>query len=311
MRRHDLDRVSDMLVLVRAVETGSLSAAGRSLAITPAVASKRILRLEARLGVPLLIRTPRHLELTEAGRVFHSYALHILETMEEAEAATMDGRAKAQGRLRVTATTHLGRRQVGPALAAFTAQHPGVTAELILSDTVFDPVKERIDVAIRIGMPEDSPLVARRLAPNRRVVCGAPDYLARHGAPAVPADLLRHNCLVLDRPEARRDVWFFNTPDGPAKVRVSGSLQSNNGEVLRDWALAGEGLVSKSQWDVRDDLQAGRLVEVLAGFPSNDMDIVALYPNRKYMSAATRGFLDFMARRFNEDARECGGGSGR
>lgn len=303
MRRHDLDRVSDMLVLIRAVEAGSLSAAGRSLGISPAVASKRIQRLEARLGGPLLVRTSRHLELTEAGRVFHSYALHILETMEEAEAATVQGRAKAQGHLRVTATVHLGRRQVGPALAAFTAQNPGVTGELLVSDTVFDLLKERIDVAIRIGMPEDSPWIARRLAPNRRVVCGSPDYLARHGTPAMPADLLRHNCLVLDRPEARRDVWFFNTPDGPAKVRVSGRLRSNSGEVLRDWALSGEGLVSKSQWDVRDDLKAGRLVEVLAGFPSSDTDIVALYPNRKHVSAATRAFLDFVARRFSQEAR--------
>ncbi len=296
-----------MLVLVRAVESGSLSAAGRSLNITPAVASKRILRLEARLGVPLLNRTSRHLSLTEAGRVFHSYALHILETMEEAEAATVEGRVEAQGHLRVTATVHLGRRQVGPALAAFLDGHDGVTAELIVSDTVLDLVKERIDVAIRIGVPEDSPLVARHLAPNRRVVCAAPAYLARHPAPQTPDDLRHHNCLVLDRPEARRDVWFFNTPEGPVKVRVSGDLRSNSGEVLCDWALAGRGLVSKSQWDVKGDLETGHLVEVLGDFPSNDMDIVALYPNRKYVSSAARAFLGFMASHFDHDAHARGG----
>ncbi len=305
-----------MLVLVRAVETGSLSAAGRSLNITPAVASKRIQRLEARLGVPLLNRTSRRLSLTEAGRVFHSYALHILETMEEAEAATVEGRVEAQGHLRVTATAQLGRVQVGSALAAFLDGHDGITAELIVSDTVLDLVQERIDLAIRIGVPENSPLVVRRLAPNRRVVCAAPEYLARHPAPQTPDDLRHHNCLVLDRPEARRDVWFFNTPDGPAKVRVSGDLRSNSGEVLRDWALAGRGLVSKSQWDVKNDLETGRLVEVLGGFPSNNLDIVALYPNRKYVSAAARAFLSFMARHFGGEAHaredaEIAGSSGQ
>jgi len=301
MRRHDLDRVSDMLVLVRAVEGGSLSAAGRSLGITPAVASKRILRLEDRLGVHLLHRTSRHLSLTEAGRAYHTWSLHILEALEQAEAAAIEGLAKARSHFRVTATVAFGRKHVAPALAEFAEQHPDITVELALTDSVLDLVENRIDMAIRIGVEENSNLIARRLTPNRRLVCASPDYLARHPAPAAPNDLVQHNCLVLDRPNERQDVWSFGTPSGPVTVRVSGSLQSNSGEVLHDWALAGRGLVWKSRWDVSDDLRTGRLVEVLNAFPSSDRDIYAIYVDRKLLSVVARAFLDFMVRRFSQE----------
>jgi len=301
MGAQNLDNISDMLVLARVAEGGSLSAGGRSLGLSPAVASKRILRLEARLGVRLLNRTSRRLSLTEAGQAYHARCVRILADVEEAEAAATTETTAARGQLTVTAAVAFGRKHVAPAVADFAELHPEVTVDLNLTDSVLDLVEHRIDVAIRIGLGTDETVVARRLATNRRVVCASPAYLARRPAPETPADLARHNCLVLDRPQERQDVWHFKGAAGPQTVRVSGTLQSNNGEVLHDWALAGKGLVWKSSWDVADDLRTGRLVPVLCGFATRDADIHALYAHRRLLPARTRAFLDFVARRFGPE----------
>jgi DNA-binding transcriptional LysR family regulator len=289
-----MDPISDMAVFVRVVAAGGLSAAARELGLSPAMVSKRLSRLEARLGGRLLNRTTRRLHLTEEGERYHQRAAQILADLEEAEALVGAGRATPRGTLRVSTPASFGRRHVAPLIHAFSARHPELRIHVELDERVVDVVEEGFDVAVRIADLEDSTLVARRLAPNRRVVCASPAYLKRHGAPKTPAELARHNCLVVATRSFRQDEWPFAGPDGPTSVRVGGTLSCNNGEVIRQWALDGLGLALKSTWDVGEDLRAGRLKAVLAEHVPVGNSIYAVYPHRQYLPAKVKAFVDFL-----------------
>lgn len=289
-----MDPMSDMAVFVKVVGAGGLSAAARELGLSPAMVSKRLARLEARLGGRLLNRTTRRLRLTEEGARYYERAAQILAEVEEAEALVGAGRAAPRGTLRVSTPAAFGRRHVAPLIKAFAARYPDLRIYLDLDERIVDLVEEGFDVAIRIAELEDSALVARKLAPNRRVVCASPEYLRRHGTPAVPADLARHNCLIVTTRDSRHDVWPFAGPDGPQSVRVSGTLACNNGEVIRQWALDGLGLALKSTWDVGEDLSAGRLQAVLADYVPGGMSVYAVYPHRQYLPAKVKAFVEFL-----------------
>jgi LysR family transcriptional regulator, transcriptional activator for dmlA len=290
--------LSEMRLFVQAVRSGSLSAAGRVLGLSPAVASKRLARLESRLGARLLQRSSRRLSLTREGAIYFERSSAILADIDAAEAAVSAGRDQARGLLRISAPVALGRRWVGPAVERFAARHPDVAVHLGLTDAVVDLIAGGLDLAVRIGELPDSRLVSRRLAGNRRVVCAAPAYLRRRGRPRTPADLRDHDCLLLVGAQEDSAQWTFEHGGERVGVHLRGRLLSDNGEQVHAWALAGRGLQRRSIWDVADDLEAGRLVEVLSRYTGPAAPIHALYPSRRFLPAKTRLFIELLASRF-------------
>ena len=299
--------LSDMKLFVHTVTAGSLSAAGRELGFSPAAGSKRLARLEAQLGARLVQRTSRRLALTEEGAIYFERCQAILAEVDEAEAAVGQGRSEARGVLRVSSPVALGRRWIGPAAARFAAAHPEASVNLSLSDTVADLVEGGFDCAVRIGGAEDSRLVARRLADNRRVICAAPSYLRRHGRPRTPVDLSEHACIIMGRAGSQYADWTLKPKqdlggDAAVTVRVHGRLATDNGEQAHDWALAGLGLVRRSVWDVAAELADGRLAEVLPTWTMDSSPIQIVYASRRHLPARTRLFIDALVGDFTKAA---------
>jgi DNA-binding transcriptional LysR family regulator len=291
--------LQEITVFARIVGTGSLSAAARDLGMSTAVVSRRLAALEARLGVRLLNRTTRSLHLTDEGAAYYETCNRVLADIEEADAAVTAGRAEPRGVLRVALPASFGHQHVAPLIPKFAQRYPDVQLALSLSDRAVNVVEEGFDLAVRIADLADSSLAARKLAPNRRVVCASPAYLARHGEPNTPDDLARHNCLATDFAMN----WDYRGPDGkPGSVRVSGRYACDNWEVLREWALAGLGIALKSTWDVRRHLEDGSLVSLLPGYTfASDVAIYAVYPHRRHLPAKTRAFIEFLAESFGPE----------
>lgn len=292
-----MSALSDMEIFARVVTAGSLSAAGRELGLSPAVVSKRLKRLEDRLGTRLLQRTTRQIALTEAGRGFHDRVVQILASIDEAESFVSRRSDVARGTLKVSAPTTFGRLHVAPYLGPFLASNPGLTVNLVLSDEFVDLVKDSVDVSIRIAELTDSSLVARRLAPNHRLLCATPAYLAEHGTPKTIADLSRHSLLAT----ASQDPWRLEGPDGPVTVHVEGRLRTNSNEVVREAVLAGLGIAFRSTWDVGPELREGRLAIVLPAYrASRHVAVHAVYPSRRFLAAKVRLFIDHLAGLYGE-----------
>ena len=297
------DSLSEMATFVKVVGAGSLSGAARDLGLSPAMVSRTLASLEARLGARLLHRTTRRLHLTDEGAAYHEACIRILGEIDEADAAASAGRGVPQGTLRVALPASFGHRQIAPLVPHFAERYPRVRLALHLSDRAVNLVEEGYDVAIRIAELEDSSLAARKLAPNRRVICASPDYLARSGTPRTPEELVRHNCLVANWEHDFSMTWEFKDPQGrPGEVRVSGRYACDNWEVLREWAVAGLGVALKSTWDVREQLEDGSLVALCPGYTfDTDVAIYAVYPHRRYLAAKTRAFIDFLAESFGPE----------
>ena len=294
------DVLTEMSVFSRVVAAGSLSSAARELGLSPAMVSRRLAALEARLGVRLVNRTTRSLRLTDEGASYFETCSRLLTEIDEADAAVSAGRVEPRGPLKVALPAAFGNRHIAPLIPRFAARYPKVQLALSLSDRTVNLVEEGFDVAIRIAELEDSSLAARKLAPNRRVVCASPDYLRRHGTPRTPEDLAAHNCLT------STDFvmsWDYKGPDGTsASVRVSGRYACDNWEVLRQWALAGLGVALKSTWDVRQHLEDGSLVPLCPGYTfGTDVAIYAVYPHRRFLPAKTRAFIEFLADSFGPE----------
>lgn len=286
-----MDSLADLDIFARVVTAGSMSAAGRELGFSPAVISKRIRRLEERLGTRLLQRTTRQIAMTEAGQGFYERVVAILASAEEAEAWVARRSSVARGVLRVSAPTSFGRLHIAPHLRPFLESHPDLTVDLELSDAFVDIVGDGFDVAIRIADLQDSSLVARRLAPNHRVLCASPHYLAARGIPATLGDLARHRLLAHNA-----DHWRLEGPDGPVTVRVESPLKTNSSEVVREAVIAGVGIALRSTWDVGPELRSGALVQVLAGHGgSRKAAIHAVYPSRRHLAQKVRVFIDHLA----------------
>lgn len=285
-----MDRLGDLDIFARIVAARSMSAAGRELGLSPAVISKRVRRLEERLGVRLLQRTTRTLVLTEAGKGFHERVVAILAAVEEAEASAMSGAAEARGLLRVSAPTSFGRMHVAPHLKRFLDANPQVTVDLALSDAFVDVVGEGLDLAIRIADLSDSSLIAKKLAPSHRVLVATPGYLAARGTPARLADLEGHTLLVHGTPE-----WRLEGPEGPQSIRIASPLRTNSSEVVREAVLSGAGIALRSTWDVGPELKSGLLVRVLPPWRSSSrVAIHAIYPTRRHLEQKTRAFIAFL-----------------
>jgi DNA-binding transcriptional LysR family regulator len=288
------DRLTPMLTFVRIVEAGSLSGAARAMDRSLPAVCRSLALLEERLGARLLNRTTRRIALTEAGAQFYERCRRILAELDEAEAGVTAQGREPQGALAITAPLLFGRMHVAPAVTALLARHPKVTASLVLADHFVNLVEEGVDVAVRIGALADSALVARRFGAIPRVVCAAPAYLARRGVPAAPEALERHDCIRFTDLVPGRE-WPFAVGGAERRVRVSGRLATNNGDVAIAAAEAGLGLVMVLGYQVEAQLAGGALVRVLREFEPAPAPVQAVYPSGRLVPAKLRAFLDVLA----------------
>lgn len=291
--------LDNIAVFVRVVELGNLSAAGRDMRISPAVASNRIKELEKHLGVRLFNRTTRQLMPTEHGTVFYAGAKQVLEAITEAEAAVSALSGQPRGTIRVTAPLGLGRRLIASGIPEFHDKYPDIEVRLRLSDHDVDIMKEGIDVAFRLGLLEDSSLRMRGLMDCERVLVAAPAYLEARGEPKEPKELIanKHDCLMLRYPGMREHFWTLKTPSGPAKFEVRGPFDSDDGDVLTGWALAGRGIINKPRFEVEPFIRDGRLKVIMPDTPPTPVQLAAVYPHKKLQDPKVRLLLDFMAER--------------
>lgn len=292
-----IDTLTGMAVFARVIEAGGFSAAARALGLSKSAVSKQVAALEDRLGARLLHRTTRRMSLTEAGAAFLDASRRVLAEVESAEAAVGALQAEPRGTLRVNAPMTFGIMHLAAAIPAFLDQYPRVTVDLVLNDRFVDLVEEGFDVAVRIGRLGDSSLVARRLAPMRRVMVASSAYLDIHGRPRVLADLAGHECLTYAY-SSSGDEWCFDGPRGEERVRVTGRLRANNGEVLKAAALAGAGILAIPTFIVGPELRDGRLERVLPGHESRSGAIHAVWPPGRQPAPKLRAFVDFLAGRF-------------
>ncbi len=292
-----MDLLDSMKVYVLAVEKGSLSAAATACNISATMAGNHLRRLEKRLGMQLLNRTTRRQHLTAFGEDYYGRCKEILRLVAETDAQAQNLQLAPAGTLRITAPVTFGTEALMPALSDYLDRYPDVSVDVALSDRVVDLVEEGFEAAIRIGQLPDSVLIAKSLAPYRLMMCASPDYLARKGTPAVPEDLSQHECLSFS--PAALAHWRMSDGDGSYRVSVSGRLRVNHGQALRVAALYGLGIVLQPAILLEADVQAGRLVQVLAAheLPARPMSVVYL-PDR-YRSPKLRSFVDFLLERFN------------
>lgn len=288
--------LESLRVFVRVVELGSITAGGRDLRLSPAVASNRIKDLENRFGVRLLNRTTRKLTTTEIGRAFYDHARRVIETLDEAEALVGSYSGKPQGVIRLTAPLGLGRRLIAPLIPSFCAENPGVEIRLRLSDRNVNIVEDAIDLAFFLGEPADSTLKWRKIADCPRVLVAAPEYLLAEGTPQVPDDLADHNCLLLRYPRSPEFYWTLQTEAGPRKMMVSGRFDTDDGDVLTRWALDGHGIANRPLYEVAGDLGSGRLARVLPDFPPMPAQFGCLTPHRRLQDPKVRMFSDHAVR---------------
>lgn len=276
----------------------TLAAAARHLGLSPPAVSRRLAALEARLGVRLLNRTTRRQSLTPEGERYLLDGSRILDDIQQLEQALAASRQVPRGLLRINAGFGFGRRHLGPAMADFVALYPEVEGQLHLSDRPLDLAAEGVDVGIRFGLGPDSGLLARKIASNRRLLCAAPAYLRQHPAPAQPAELTRHRCIVIRENDRAFNTWRLVSDSGSTSVKVAGPLSANHGEVAVEWALKGHGVLLRSEWDIAPYLRSGELVRILPQWSGEEADIHAVYLQRHHLSAKIRVFIDFLADRF-------------
>ena len=303
--------LGDLDIFVRTSDNGSLSATARALDLTPAAASAALKRLEAELGVQLFLRSTRSLRLTPQGERFLAQCRPALEALQQAGAQLAAGGRALKGLLKLSAPSDLGRNVLLPWLDAFQAQYPGVDIRLQLSDRMANVYSDPVDAAFRYGKPPDSSLVALPLAlDNRRVLCAAPAYLARHGAPAAPQDLADHACLCFMLGDEVNDRWRFTRAGTAAlSVRVRSANVANDGDAVRRWALLGKGIAYKSGLDVADDLAAGRLQALCVDWATEAVPLFLVVPGRRQLTPLVRCLHHFMAPRCQELGRKIGPGA--
>lgn len=275
----------------------SLAAAARALDVTPSAVSQRLQSLEQRLGVQLVSRSARRLTLTDEGELLVLRGGTLLDESMELTDALQARRGTIAGHLKILAPLGFGRRYIAPAVAVFRSRHPEVSVELELSDRPARAAAGAWDVMIHIGMLKDSTLRLQRLAPNERFLCASPAYLKRKGMPASPQDLRGHDCIALRENEEDVTLWRFSRRRAaePDVIRIEPMLSSNDGAVVKAWALMDHGLIVRSEWDVAEELAGGRLVRVLPSFRLPPADIVALLnPGRGGRARRTQAFVEHL-----------------
>ena len=290
-------RMDDREVFFNVVEANGFGAAARRLETTPASVSRRVKALEQRLGVRLLQRTTRKISLTEAGERYFREGRRLLHELDDLEQALAAAAREPEGELRIVAPMSFGQRRLAPLVAHFASLHSRLRISLMLEDRETDLFDEGADLAIRIGYPADSSMIARAIAPVPRYTCASPDYLERRGYPELPGDLLQHDCLHYSLiPE--REEWTFLGDDGEQTLAIRGSFCSNNGDVLAEAAMQGLGITLLPDFIVEDALADGRLVRVLDDYAREPLTLFALYPSRHHVPAKTRRFLEYLLDHF-------------
>jgi DNA-binding transcriptional LysR family regulator len=293
MPRIAMERSGEMEVFVRVVREGGFSAAARTLDLTPSAVSKLIARLEGRIGTRLLARTTRALRLTDEGEAYNRAALRVLQDLNDAEHAAASGAVR--GRIRVNASLPFGTMFVVPSIPRFLARHPDLIVDLSFTDDIVDLLEQKADIAVRMGNLPDSAMIARKIGQSRRVVCAAPSYLKRNGSPKTPGDLQHHNCLTFN---FRRSPigWPFRVKSRDLEQPVAGNLQVNNGETMRQAALAGMGVARLGVFHVADSIKAGQLVPLLEKYNPGDLEMIhAVYLGGGQVPGRVRAFVDHIA----------------
>jgi DNA-binding transcriptional LysR family regulator len=282
----DIDALN---TFIQAYAAGSLAAAARRLKITPMAASRRLNALETELGVRLMHRSSRSVALTPEGEALLPYATNIVESAEAGRAVLAPSARGATGLLRVTAAAAFGRKVIIPLIPPLLAENQGLSIDIELTDGITDLVGRGMDVGIRIAQLRDSNLIARKLAPNPRVLCAAPSYLERNGAPSSVEDLADHDCITL----SGVSHWPFQMPDKERMIRVAGRFSSNSIEGAHEACVGGAGLTVLSAWDVRAELAQGRLVQLnLKDATPRELSIWAVFPTARQVLPKLRVFID-------------------
>ncbi|MGH8246702.1 MAG: LysR family transcriptional regulator [Gammaproteobacteria bacterium] len=295
-----MDRLTAMELFVRIVETGSFSAVAREMNMNQPTVSKQLSALEQKLKTRLLNRSTRQLSLTEAGSEYYEACKRILDEVREAEGNVGRLQGQLAGQLKVNTSIALGQMYVGPLTLKFQKLHPGLEVDLSLVDRFVDVVEEGVDVAIRVGRLTDSNLVARRLGKTRRVAVATPAYLKKHGTPKTPEELVNHNCLLYAYLSTGNE-WMFQGPNGQEiRVKVSGNFRANNGEAIRQAVLADLGIAVAPEWIALKDLESGAIRALLTNYAPTLMDIHAVYPSGRHLSAKVRAYVDFLQQEFQK-----------
>lgn len=281
---------------------GSLSAAARALDITPPAATMRLAAMEKRIGARLLNRSTRKISLTPEGELYLQHASRLIEELRELDEIVSGNGSAPRGLLRVNAPLGFGRTVIAPLVSVFTARHPEVEVQLEVTDRPVDLIDKGFDLAVRFGELPDNRINARRIMSNRRFLCASPAYLDRHGTPTKLADLARHRCIVHRQNDDAYGVWRFLVDGRTEIVKVHGALSSNDGDIVQGWALDGQGIVIRSEWDVIKHLESGRLRRVLPAFTLPSADLYAYYPSKKNLPARVRAFINILVEQLASDA---------
>jgi DNA-binding transcriptional LysR family regulator len=293
-QNHPMDEINEIRLFVRMVAAGSLSETARRLNSSLPAMSRRLAGLEKRLGVRLVDRSTRRFTLTEEGSRYHDRVVKILADLDEAEAEVSAKVASPQGHIRVGAPLEIGRRRFAPLIAEFSKKYPHITIELSLNDAPIDVIGDDLDIGLHLDQQAVDNTISRKIVSSRRVVVASPDYLAKHGTPAKPDDLLAHECICLVRGRHIFDRWIFSEGGKIREVQVRGALMSDHAEIVHGWALMGCGIALKALWDIEDDLETGRLVEVLAPYSASEINLYVFYPSRSHLPQRVRVFIDFL-----------------
>ena len=291
--------VENLKTFVRVYELGSMSAAGRDLRVSAAVSSSRIAELEKRLGVRLFYRTTRTLKPSEHGELFYKGAIKILDTIEEVESSIAEITAAPKGTVFISAPLGIGKKLIAPLVPEFTALYPDVHVRLRLSDRRVDIINEGLDAAFVLGDLTDSELRLRPIHEFERVLCASPDYIRQHGEPASGDDLVAdaHKCLMLRFPGSNEFFWTLRSGSATKRYELLGPLESDDGDVLTDWALSGCGIVNKPVFEVSKYLASGELVEIARASPPTSQPFSCVYPHKRLQDVKTRLLIDFMVSR--------------
>jgi DNA-binding transcriptional LysR family regulator len=288
------DEITELRLFVAIVQAGNLSAASRALNASTAAMSRGLSNLESRLGVRLVTRTTRIFELTEEGRAFYERCERILGDIDEAEAEASSKGTAVRGNLRIGAPMEIGRRLIGPLIAKFTTTYPGTRVHLTLSDSGLDVIDDGLDVALRIGLPSDASVIAKKVLSAKRIVCASPGYFERHGKPQTPHDLRMHNCIRLVRGRRVLSDWLFQDHGEKFTVTVNGTLSTTSGEVVHDWVRSGCGIALKATWDLQGELSSGAIIQCLGDYWCDPIDLFAICASKQNLPSRIRAFLDFI-----------------
>lgn len=287
-----MEAISDLYLFGMIAKLGTMAAAAQELGVTPPVVTRRLAVMEKRLGVRLLNRTTRRLSLTPEGEVYLADGARILDQLQELEHRLGSGSHQPQGTLRIGATLGFGRAHLAPVLARFVEEFERVDIQLHLTDKAINLVDQGFDLVIRFGEAADSRLTARLLANNRRLLCAAPGYIARHGMPSVPRELGSHNCIFIREADETFGTWHLKRGTVVENIKVRSNLSSNDGGAALAWALEGRGILLRSQWDIAEHVKAGALVPVLQDWALPSADIYAVFQATNRMPAKVRAIVD-------------------